>query len=376
MSVLLFFIILSALVIVHELGHFLAARAFGIRVDEFGLGYPPRAKSLFTWRGTLFTLNWLPFGGFVKIFGEDYEESELERAKSGHVPQGYPKTLEEQVPTQRKQDSFQNKNRGIQAIVLVAGVFFNFLFAWVLISLGLVSGLPAPAGLSFSVENPQTMITVVLPDSPAAEAGLKSGDAILSINTVPVSPEAASLVIAESAGTLDFEVARGDKITHHLVTPREGIISGQKAVGISMELIGIAKLPFHQAIWEGGKITWALTKATAVALGGFIAQAVTGRADLSSVTGPVGLVGMVGDARELGLGYLLSFTALISLNLSIINLLPFPALDGGRLFFVGIEALTRRKVPARIFNAVNAVGFAVLIFLMLLITAHDVRVIF
>ncbi len=364
MSVLIFFIILSMLVIVHELGHFLVARYFGIRVDEFGLGYPPKARHLFRWQGTNFTLNWLPFGGFVKIYGEDYDLS-----------QPSPSLGEGGGEVNKPNDSFQNKNRAIQASVLAAGVFFNFLFAWLLISMGLISGLPAPVGLSFPVENPQTVITTILPNSPAAEAGLKSGDAIISINNAPLSPEEAALVIARSTGVLNFAVARGENVTHKIVTPREGIIAGQKAVGISMELIGTAKLSFLQAIKEGGKIAWGLERATAEALGIFIKQAVTGKANLASVTGPVGLVGMVGDATELGWGYLLSFTALISLNLSIINLLPFPALDGGRLLFVMIEAVSRRRIPAKIFNAVNAAGFAFLIFLMILVTLHDVRVI-
>src|SRR3989344_2102663 len=126
MSLIIFLIILSALIIVHELGHYGVAKRFGIRVDEFGLGYPPRAAKLFSWRGTHFTLNWLPFGGFVKIFGENpvVEQSTL---------RGKPES-----------DNFQTKNRGIQASVLVAGVVFNFLFAWFLVSLGFVSGLPSP----------------------------------------------------------------------------------------------------------------------------------------------------------------------------------------------------------------------------------------
>ncbi len=352
MSVLLFFLILSVLVIVHELGHFLAARYFGIRVDEFGLGYPPRAKELFTWKGTLFTLNWLPFGGFVKIYGEDYDSEE------------------------KDESSFQHKNRGIQATVLAAGVFFNLIFAWFLISLGLVSGLPAPVGLAFAVDNPQTVITAVIPGSPAADAGLRGGDAIISINNAPLSPEEASMVIAKAEGPLDFTIERGKTVSHKTVTPEDGIIEGQKAIGIAMELIGTAKLSPWQAFKEGAKITWELERATASALGSFLRQAVVGKANLSSVTGPIGLVGMVGDAQELGLGYLLSFTALISLNLSIINLLPFPALDGGRLLFVALEAIFRRRIPAKVFNVINTAGFGLLILLMILVTFHDLRAIF
>lgn len=343
----------------------MVAKRFDIRVDEFGLGFPPRAKTLFIWKGTPFTLNWLPFGGFVKIFGENpvAEQSSLRGESQGLGA-----------------DNFQSKNRGIQASVLVSGVVGNFLFAWLLISLGFIAGLPAPANLSLPVENTRTVITTVLPLSPAATAGLKSGDVILSLSRDEIyselTPEAASIFIAESAGPITFTVERREKISTKVVVPEESIIKDRLAVGISMDVIGIVKLPPHKALWYGLKTTSELTLLTGQAIGLFIFQALTGGADFSSVTGPVGIVGMVGDVRELGFTYLLTFTALISINLSIINLLPLPALDGGRLFFILIEAVSRRPIPPRIFNVLNTVGFALLILLMLLITVQDVRHIF
>lgn len=368
MSIIIFIIILSALIIVHEFGHFLVAKRFGIRVDEFGLGFPPRAKKLFTWKDTPFTLNWLPFGGFVKIFGENPEQLALGSRTS--------KCLEVRLPS----DSFQSKNRGIQASVLVAGVAGNFLFAWFLISLGFIAGLPAPANLSLPVENTRTVITTVLPLSPAATAGLKSGDVILSLSRdeIPseLAPEAASLFIAESVEPITFTVERGGKISTKVVVPEESIIKDRLAVGISMDVIGIVKLPPHKALWYGLKTTSELTLLTGQAIGTFILEALSGRADLASVTGPVGIVGMVGDVRELGFAYLLTFTALLSINLTIINLLPLPALDGGRLFCILIEAVSRRSIPPRIFNMLNIVGFALLILLMFFITVQDVRNIF
>ena len=358
MSIIIFIIILSALIIVHELGHFLVAKRFGIRVDEFGLGFPPRITKLFTWKGTPFTLNWLPFGGFVKIFGENPVDKIADLVT----------------------DNFQSKNRGIQASVLVAGVVGNFLFAWLLISLGFIAGLPAPDNLSLPVENTRTVITTVLPLSPAATAGLKSGDVIVSLSRgeIPseLAPEALSLFIARSVEPITFTVERGGGISTKVVAPEESIIKDRLAVGISMDVIGIVKLPPHKALWYGLKTTSELTLLTGQAIGTFIFEALGGRADLASVTGPVGIVGMVGDVRELGLTYLLTFTALLSINLTIINLLPLPALDGGRLFFIGIEGITRRSIPPRIFNVLNTVGFALLILLMLVITVQDVRNIF
>ncbi|OHA91846.1 MAG: hypothetical protein A2665_01735 [Candidatus Zambryskibacteria bacterium RIFCSPHIGHO2_01_FULL_46_30] len=369
MSIIIFIIILSALIIVHELGHFLVAKKFDIRVDEFGLGFPPRVTKLFIWKGTPFTLNWLPFGGFVKIFGENPTESSQLGGSASKYLEAEPSS-----------ESFQSKNRGIQASVLVSGVAGNFLFAWFLISLGFIVGLPAPANLSLPVENARTVITTVLPATPAATAGLKSGDVILSLSRGEVhsllTPEAASLFIAESREPVTFMVERGKKISEKVVIPTENIIADRLAVGVSMDVIGIVKLPLHQALWYGLKTTSELTLLTGRAIGAFIGQALLGKANLSSITGPVGIVGMVDEVRELGFTYLLTFTALLSINLTIINLLPLPALDGGRLLFVGIEGVTRCSIPPRIFNVLNTVSFALLILLMLLITVQDVRNIF
>lgn len=369
MSIVIFIIILSALVIVHELGHFLVAKRFDIRVDEFGLGFPPRAKKLFTWKGTPFTLNWLPFGGFVKIFGEN---------PSDNLETKFPSELGNLVS--KLGDSFQSKNRGVQAVVLIAGVVGNFLFAWFLISLGFVTGLPAPANLGFPVTDSRTVITTVLPDTPAELAGLKSGDAVVSLSRNGVNseltPEALSLFIAESIEPIVFEVERGGQVSKKTVVPTEDILENRPAVGVSMDTIGIVKLLPHKALWHGLKTTSELTLLTGKAIATFIFQALGGKADLSGVTGPIGIVGMVGDVRELGFSYLITFTALISINLAVINLLPFPALDGGRLLFVAIEAVSRRSIPPRIFNMVNTVGFAILILLMLLITVQDIRNIF
>lgn len=363
MSIVIFIIILSALIIVHEFGHFLVAKKFSIRVDEFGLGFPPLAKKLFTLKGTPFTLNWLPFGGFVKIFGEN------------------PEPLDLSAP-----DSFQSKNRAIQSAVLVAGVAGNFIFAWFLFSLGFVIGLPAPVGFALPIENPQTVITLVLSSSPAEEAGIKSGDKLVSLSRgkemfpavsgQEISPEEATNFIALSSEPLIFKVERGGEILEKIIKPREGIIADRPAVGISMDVMGIAKLQPPQALWYGLKTTSELTMLTGQAIITFITQALGGRADISGIAGPVGIVGMVGDARALGFVYLLTFTALISINLTVINLLPFPALDGGRLFFILIEAITRRRIPSKVFNAVNTAGFALLILLMVLITIHDIRNIF
>lgn len=377
LSILIFILILGILIIVHEFGHFIVAKFFNIRVDEFGVGYPPRAKTLFNWRGTAFTLNWLPFGGFVKIFGENGENEKDTEAVSTAGAQ----TTVQQAQVARG-ENFMSKPRIQQALVLVAGVSFNLIFAWLLISVGFMMGLPTSTtstNVADRIENPRLVVTLVSPDSPALEAGLKSGDVLtnVSVNNGSVSseltPEGVSEFIAAN-GEKDIAIsyARGEENGSVVVKPAEGLIEGRKAVGISMDTVGIVSLPIHEALWEGGKTTLNLTKLTAVGLGQFIYNAVRGESDFSEVTGPVGIVGLVGDASDLGFIYLLSFTAFISINLAVINLAPFPALDGGRLLVVIIEAIKRSAISPRITNALNLAGFVLLIGLMVLVTVQDI----
>lgn len=381
LAIIIFIIILAVLIVVHELGHFFAAKISGVRVDEFGIGYPPRATTLFRRAGTAFTLNWIPFGGFVRIFGENpLEEGEVEQVATpeeialGIAPRGV---------------SFSKKSRPIQAFILVAGVTCNFLFAWLLISIGFMYGLPTSvdAGLG-EVENPRVVITNIVADSPSAVAGLKVGDVITAMETMDTTATAGgkkSVSLAEitPATVSDFIAANGDKalgVTYTRgesvetvsVTPRAGVIEGKPAIGIGMDMIGTLKLPIHKALWQGLKTTSYLTGATAVGLFDFVKDSVLGQADLSQVAGPVGIVGLVGDASKLGFIYVLSFTAFISINLAVINLLPFPALDGGRLLFVAIEAVSRRPINPKIANGLNIVGFGILILLMVVVTVSDV----
>lgn len=347
------------MILVHEFGHFIVAIKSGIKVSEFGIGFPPKIARLFRWKETDFTLNAIPFGGFVKIFGENPDEESISGADSAR--------------------SFVNKPKWIQALVLIAGVSFNIIFAWILISAGFMSGLPTPVdhGGPGIVENPRVVITTVGANSPAHLAGLKTGDAIKKVSSddmvLPeLTPETVSDFIKNVKGEINIVYTRGQDEFQTSVTPVDGIVEGRKAVGISMDLIGILRLPIHQAFWEGAKTTGSLLVSVIVGLASFLFDTVTGHGDFSQVTGPVGIVGMVGDVSHLGFIYLLSFTAFISLNLAVINLIPFPALDGGRLLFVLIEAIRRKPISPRVANAFNGIGFVLLILLMLVVTVNDV----
>ena len=364
MSILIFIFSLAILILVHEFGHFIVAKKSGIRVDEFGLGFPPKLWSK-KWGGTLYTLNALPFGGFVKIFGED-----------AHLPMS-------DIGQNEKAVSFQYKPKWIQALVLVSGVMMNVIFAWFLISLGFMIGLPTPVehdGFG-AVTDAYVIVVDVLPLSPAEKAGLQMGDKILSVKSesdVLQGPDltkanAQQFIRESKSKTIDITYSRG-KASPATITiePNADIVPNGQAIGIAMDDIGILKLPAHLAFIEGARTTGFLIKATAFGLGTFFGNAITLHADFSQVSGPIGIASVVGEATSLGFVYLLSLVALISINLAIINLLPFPALDGGRLLFVLIEAIIRQPIPTKIVQWTNMVGFAVLILLMIVVTGHDI----
>lgn len=373
MTVVLFLIILGALIFVHELGHFISAKRAGIRVDEFALGFPPKLLSRRIGE-TVYSLNLIPFGGYVKIFGEDG----LENADSAQA--------EENEMGRR----FTSKPRWVQALVLSSGVLGNIAFAWLLISISFMSGIPSSVEGRYAdkVRNAELTITSVLPDSPAGQGGLKSGDVILSLQegvrrfdvvrsgALQNAAESARTFIGETRGKLIVQYKRGGKIQAADVEPVQGIVLGKPAIGVTLDTVGVVQFGLFRSFFEGLLMTGDLLREVTAGLLGFIKQVFLGEADLAAITGPVGIAGLVGEARVLGVIYLLSFTAFISINLAVINLLPIPALDGGRLLFLAIEGMIRRPIPARITRALNTAGFVLLILFMVVITYRDVLKLF
>ncbi len=349
MTVILFLIVLAVLIFVHELGHFLVARWCGIRVDEFALGFGPKLWSKQVGE-TKYALNLIPFGGYVKIFGENPDDDSI----SGPD----------------KARSFVHKPKWQQVLVLVAGVVFNFIFAWILISAAFMAGVPASLEsypeYAGRMQNPHIAITYVEPKSPAEIAGLKPGDTITEYTSV-----------ADVQAAINASQDKGVIIGGKTVTAKEGIVEGKYAIGISMDNVGTLRLPIHLALYEGTRFTGHMMKEITIGLGTLVVALFQGSSSvLSSVTGPVGIAGMVGDAAGLGFTYLMMFTALISINLGVLNLVPFPALDGGRILFVIIEAIIRRPIKPVVANAFNTVGFALLILLMVVVTYKDIVRIF
>jgi regulator of sigma E protease len=349
-TVILFFIILAVLVLVHEFGHFFAAKKFGVRVDEFGLGFPPRIWGK-EYNGTIYSINWIPFGGFVKIFGENGKEDEPVAAATAAGK------------------NFMDISRWKQVVILAAGVVMNVLFAWILFSIAFMTGMTTGVSESNSkyIRDAHVIVLDALPGAPADKAGLKQGDEILTYSTVEAVQAA-----AQAGKPMKLDILRAGARMAVTVVPEKGVLGDRYAIGISMDLVGKADLPFFAAFAEGARLSANMFSAIVKSIYGLIHDALLGRADVSQLSGPVGIARLVGDARHLGFAYLLSFTAFISMNLAVLNLVPFPALDGGRILFVGIEAIRRKAISRRILNTMNAVGFCLLIAFMLFVTYKDV----
>jgi regulator of sigma E protease len=368
MTILIFFIILAILVLVHELGHFLAAKKAGIRVDEFGFGFPPRLWG-FKKGETFYSINWIPFGGFVKILGENAQMEGDEPLSEGD-----------------RGRTLVDKPKFVQSGVLAAGVFFNILLAWFILSLGLWIGLPTSSGgvpSGYELQKTQLIILDTVKDSPASLAGLKGGEIVTYISdgskkiSNPSVAEIQQFTAEHSNKKIELGILGGLAVNSSgerkvSITP-VATPGGKSLIGISMDEIGILKLPFLDSIWQGLRLTILVSWSIIVALWGLVYGVFQGQTEvLSSVTGPIGLVGIIGSSLSLGFSYLLNLVAVISLNLAIINFLPFPALDGGRILILGIEAVIRKPWSPKFVNAANSIGFFILLALMAILTYRDV----
>jgi len=358
LTILAFIIILGLLVFVHELGHFLVAKKLGIKVEEFGFGFPPRIFGIK--RGeTLYSLNLIPLGGFVKIFGEDGEEKSSQR-------------------------SFAAKKIWQRASVLLAGVTMNIVLAIALLSLGYMIGLPWAIDDSQAASGAKVQITQVVAASPADKAGMKVGDIILSVSTADGSQlsgadkvisvqdfidknKGRDLVVLLKRGQADFQVS---------IVPRVSPPLNEGAMGVALARVTEISFPWQRAIWEGTKETFSLIWLIISSLAYLIWQFLSSGRGAGEVIGPVGIFSITGQAASMGFVYLLQLAALLSANLAIVNALPFPALDGGRVLFLLIEKIKGSPVSQAVEKAVHTAGFAFLILLMIVITLKDITRLF
>jgi regulator of sigma E protease len=361
MSIFIFLAVLFALVLVHELGHFAVAKWTGMRVDEFGIGFPPKLWGIKKGE-TEYTLNLFPIGGFVKIRGEDGEES-------AHTPNS------------SDPRSFVAKSKWAQAAVLIAGVTMNVLFAWILVTLAFWIGVQTSVSESEASENAALVITNVLKDGPAEKANIMGGSVIKEVTLngeklSPLTPTAFSAFVATHGGEpITLTYMRGGDLQIVQIAPLTNILSDkpeQPALGVALAQIDTVSRNIFEASFDSFMyVVYGLRDIT-VGIVKLAVDAVMMRADFSQVAGPVGIVGLVGEASAYGLTSLLMFTAFISLNLAVINIFPFPALDGGRLLLVAIEAVKGSPIRAQYTAVLNTVGFVLLIILMIAVTWNDI----
>lgn len=350
-TLILIILFISLLILVHEWGHFYSARRLGVRVDEFGIGFPPAIFSRVR-NGVRYSFNALPFGGFVKIFGEHGEG-------------------------EGKEESFVSRPIWQRFVILSAGVFMNFFLAWVLFSLGAGIGIPqisddTASGIPVSVIG-------VAPGSPADLVGFRFGDQINEMR----GPDGVSLRIESEKDVRDFTAAhRGEevavRITHGGITkefrmiPRVSFPDGEGPLGISIARLAVARSAWFMAPVDGLRILGRSVVATAEGLWLILSDLFSKGAVPSEVSGPVGIFFFAEDTRSLGFSYFLQFIGILSVNLGFLNFLPIPALDGGRVFFLLIEKIKGSRISPKFENRIHTIGFALLILLTLLVTYHDI----
>lgn len=344
-TLLVFILILGVLVLVHELGHFIAAKKNGLIVEEFGFGFPPR---IFSWKPgeTIYSINLLPLGGFVKILGEnDGETSNLK--------------------------SFASKSIGTRGLITAAGVAMNFALGALLLIIGFYIGLPQVLNKENETiaKNIKIQIVAINYDSPAEKANLKLGDSVENFDEISIFQD---FINKNKGKEIILKIKRGGDNLEIKTIPRVNPPEGEGALGIALVKTGLISYPWYKSVWLGIQsafiITWEIIK-------GFfelIKNLITAGKVPQEIAGPVGIATLAGQAINLGFVYLLQLVALISLNLAVLNLIPFPALDGGRLLFLGIEKIKGSKVNPKIENAIHSVGMILLLALVALITYRDI----
>ena len=339
------------LIILHELGHFLLAKLFGMRVDEFAVGFPPRLWARKIGK-TLYSFNALLLGGFVKIHGEDILEQNTD------------------------QDSFSNKPLWQRVLVVLGGVLAFWVVAWVLLSfLAGSQGLPAMVGdQEPGVKNPIVQITQVIADSGAAAAGVAALDQIQSIATTdqkidPLTIAQVQQFIHEHANQeLALTVTRQNQPLILKVKVNE-----QGLIGIGLARIAWISSPWYAAPAQGLEATYKITGRILGALGDLLSRLVSGqRVENADVRGPIGIGELFVQAFNNSIGYFVYFLAIISIYLAIFNLLPIPAVDGGRLLFLLLEGLRGKPIAPRLEARVHNIFFLFLLTLLVLVSVFDV----
>lgn len=354
LTVLLFIVVLSSLVFIHEFGHFFTARKLGVGVEEFGFGFPPRLFGVRRRSGVTYSINAIPFGGFVRLKGEQGSADPADQA------------------------SFANARLSKRAIIIGSGVAMNLLLTVSLFFIGYMVGVPAIVTDTLpgaKIRDQRVVIMGILEPSPAADAGLRRGDVLREIQGQPVTTVSAvqSAVNQSNGETAALVIERDGKRETLSVLPAKLDDSGQEKIGVDLETLGVSTYPFHWAFVNAFRTTFELSGQVVVAFGGLIKDLVIHQQVSPDVAGPVGIAILTGQVARLGVLAVLQFVALLSLSLGVINVLPFPGLDGGRLLFLLIERIRGHALNQRTEAIIHNVGFALLLLLILTISVQDVR---
>lgn len=355
-TIFIFLLILSVLVVVHEFGHYAMARFSGMKVEEFGIGFPPKIFGFKDRHGTLWSMNAIPLGGFVRIMGEGGRSEE--RFAPG---------------------AFLTKSKAWRLGVLLGGVVMNLFAAWVLFSVGLIMGLPTileGANIpSAYIREQKVQIVEVIPHSPAEKEGLMSGDIVLAIDGQPLlSGDDARAALAPHAdeSPLYFLVQRDNEERAFSVLPGFLPELNREGVGVAIVETGIVRYPWYRAPLIGAQMTVGMTSSVLVVFFDLITGIFSDKHTVAELSGPVGIATLTGQVVDLGLVYVVQFAAMLSVNLAVLNIIPFPALDGGRILFLFIEAIRRKPLTQRTEQMIHGGGFAFLMLLVLWVTYHDV----
>jgi regulator of sigma E protease len=346
-SILIFIIVLSVLILVHELGHFIMARRSGVWVEEFGFGLPPRiiGKKI---GETIYSLNLFPFGGFVRLHGEMDEESIVS-----------------------PQRAFLNKDKKTRVKILLAGVVMNFILA-------VVSFAVVYSFLGIPKETNNIKVVDITTGSPAQIAGWVAGDIVRKVDKQEVTTisQFIDLIEQKKGKRVEIEIERGGESKKSTLTPRENPPEGEGALGVVITTTEVYYPPiwarpfvgiyygFKEAIFWGKTVVLGFVKIFTDLLGG--------RAP-TDLAGPVGIFAITSEAAKMGILALINFVGILSVNLAILNILPFPALDGGRLLFVFIEKAIGKKVLPQVEATIHTIGMVILLAALLAITAHDIQ---
>ncbi len=337
MFLILSLLILGFLIVVHELGHFIVAKTVGIPVDEFSVGFGPKIASIKSAKSqTVYALRLFPLGGYVKMAGME--------------------------PDDERPNGFNKKPLKARFAVVAAGSLTNFLVAIALfIVVFSMIGIPIPS--------PANIVGDVLPGSPAAKAGLKPGDRILKVNDIetPTWNDIATKIHYSDGREITLLIERRGQKRFVEVTPQYNPKTQTNQIGIK-QFVKWERQSFTKAVRLGLDRTLGFSKLILLGIYGMI----TGSIPPNEIAGPVGITQMIGDAAQEGLGYLLSFTAILGINLAIVNLLPIPSLDGSRLLFLAIEGIRGKPIDPQKETLIHLIGLALLMVLFLLITYNDI----